>query len=365
MTVVGSATLLVATAALLTPHRPRLDCAGVVLRGAPAATMRAGDLPETMQMAGALSAAQETATPEKLRLGTVRAAGVSLGSLAVLALLLPGAPDFWQPAEGATLLPPAPLLTLAGMLFLVVAGWSAFGTEMHPITAKARGLPPPAGYSFQILGLSAVVLSSASVALSWYPLPFAAASPGGSLLLELAHCALPVALWQADAWLLRYLNPHVEWTPGSTSLSANYRAEHAASPVGAALALLGVAWFEVYVQQMLAAPLTLAGWPLLASAGAIALNAGLVRAAWGPSPLSPAPRWHLHRPVPNWCCTSASHPEPLPQPVSRSCTSSTMRWPTGCSTASRAPSSIGPSRSSSRCPARPSPSVSTTTSCER
>jgi hypothetical protein len=153
---------------------------------------------------------------------------------------------------------------------------------MHPITAKARGLTPPPGYSFQVLGLSAVVLSSASVAFAWCPLPWAVTAPSGSVTLELAHCVLPVALWQADAWLLRYLNPHVRWPSDSTSLFANYKAEHRTSVVGAALALLGVVWFEVYVQQMLAAPLTLAGWPLLASAAVIALNAGLVRARSGP-----------------------------------------------------------------------------------
>jgi len=55
--------------------------------------------------------------------------------------------------------------------------------------------------------------------------------------------------------------------------------EHGNSLIGAALALLGVIWFEVYVQQMLAAPLTLAGWPLLGSASLIALNAGLINHA--------------------------------------------------------------------------------------
>eukprot|EP00962_Isochrysis_galbana_P038393 scaffold13627_cov109-Isochrysis_galbana.AAC.8 len=305
---VAAATLLMgATVALLAlpsgrpegmPHCRRLDGSGVALRGAPAATMRAGGSPDIAPTSAEPSAAKQTATPEMLRLGAVRAAGVGFGSLAVLTLLLPGAPDFWQAAEGATLLPPAPLLTLGGMLCLVVAGWSAFGTEMHPITAKARGLVPLPGYSFQILGLSAVVLSSASVALSWYPLPFAAATPAGSLPLELAHCVVPVALWQADAWLLRYLNPHVEWAADSTSLSSNYRAEHGASLLGAALALLGVAWFEVYVQQMIAVPLTLAGWPLLASAGVIALNAGLVRERGRVAARMPQSNPH----VLNWCC---------------------------------------------------------------
>ena len=51
------------------------------------------------------------------------------------------------------------------------------------------------------------------------------------------------------------------------------------SVVGAALAFLGVLWFEIYIQQMLAVPLTLAGWPLLASAGLVALSAGFVNHA--------------------------------------------------------------------------------------
>jgi hypothetical protein len=138
MVVAGVSLLLGLPAALLAPQsgRPRpvvmprylrLDGRGVLQRGAPAATMRAGDPPDTMRMATGPSAALEDAAPETLRLGEIRAAGVGLGSFAVLALLLPGAPDFWQAAEGATLLPPAPILTLAGMLCLVVAGWSASG----------------------------------------------------------------------------------------------------------------------------------------------------------------------------------------------------------------------------------------------
>jgi len=142
------------------------------------------------------SAADEATTPEALRLGGIRAAGVSAASAGILALALPNAPDYWRVVEDTDWLPAAPLLTLGGMFALVVAGWSAFGTEMHPITAKARGLEPPKGYAFQILGLSAVLLSAASVGLSWYPLPFAAAAPGGSVPLELAHCLFPVALWQ-------------------------------------------------------------------------------------------------------------------------------------------------------------------------
>ena len=58
----------------------------------------------------------------------------------------------------------------------------------------------------------------------------------------------------------------------------NYQAEYG-SLVSAAIALLGVFTFEVYVQQLLAAPLTQAGWPLCASAALIALNAGLLNHA--------------------------------------------------------------------------------------
>ena len=219
------------------------------------------------------------ASTEALMLGQQRAAALCGGGAATLAASLPGAPDFWLPAAHAELLPAAPLLTLGAMFALVLAGWAAFGTEMHPITAKARGLPPPPGYAFHILGLSAVVLSAGSIALSWYPLPFAACSPGGSIALELVHCLVPIAIWQMDAWLIRFLNPHVEWEEGATSLPTNYMVEHGNSLIGAALALLGVIWFEVYVQQMLAAPLTLAGWPLLGSASLIALNAGLVHSS--------------------------------------------------------------------------------------
>ena len=69
--------------------------------------------------------------------------------------------------------------------------------------------------------------------------------------------------------------PHVDWTDEATSLPANYGAEHDAA-LGAFAAWLGVCWFEVYVQQLLASPLTLAGWPLLASAALIAANAGFI-----------------------------------------------------------------------------------------
>ena len=79
--------------------------------------------------------------------------------------------------------------------------------------------------------------------------------------------------------LLRFLNPQISWPENATALQPNYRAEYNDSAVAAGLALFGVMMFEVYVQQALAAQFTLAGWPLLASAGLIALNAGLINHA--------------------------------------------------------------------------------------
>ena len=166
----------------------------------------------------------------------------------------------------------APLVTMAAMAALVAGGRVSFGTEMHPITAKARNLEPPPGLSFQVLGLGGALVASAALETGWTPLQIAA-SP-----LELSHCALPFVLWQIDTRLLKWLNPHVEWSTDATSLVPNYQAEYG-SLVSAAIALLGVFTFEVYVQQLLAAPLTQAGWPLCASAALIALNAGLLNHA--------------------------------------------------------------------------------------
>lgn len=219
------------------------------------------------------SAATASSDESLLRMGATRALVVVGASCLSLFLTLPAQPEFWRVTTSDFLLADtAPLLTLAGMGALVVTAWSAFGTDLHPITATARGVtPPPPAYTFQVLGLSGVLLASAGVALSFYPLPVAASG------VELAHCVLPFFLWQVDVLLLRWMMPHVPWEEddGATSLAANYGTEHA-SALGAALALLGVGWFEVYVQQFVASPLTLAGWPLLASAGLIALNAGFV-----------------------------------------------------------------------------------------
>lgn len=139
-----------------------------------------------------------------------RAALVTGGSSLVLALTLPQVPEFWSSsaaldAAGRTLESAGPslrpLLTMLSMGGLTAAGWRAFGVDMHPITAKARGLVPPPAYAFQALGLGGAMLGAAAVATGWYPLPVA-----GSWV-ELAHCALPVALWQIDVRLLRFLNP--------------------------------------------------------------------------------------------------------------------------------------------------------------
>ena len=203
-----------------------------------------------------------------LREGELRAAAVTGVSGLSLVATLTSQPDFWQLPDNM-LANPVPIATLVAMGALVAAAWSAFGTDLHPITAKARDIEPPPALTFQVLGLSGVLVSSAAIAFGWYPLPVAGNG------IELAHCILPFALWQTDTLLLRWMMPHVEFTPDATSLAANYRAEHD-SALNAALACLGVVWFEVYVQQMLAAPLTDAGWPLLASASLIALNAGLL-----------------------------------------------------------------------------------------
>ena len=123
------------------------------------------------------------------------------------------------------------------------------------------------------------MLGAAALATGWYPLPVALGSSLGGSGLELAHCALPIALWQIDVRLLRFLNPQVDWPTNATALKPNYRAEYNDSAVAAGLALFGVLMFEVYVQQGLAAQFTLAGWPLLASAALIGLNAGLINHA--------------------------------------------------------------------------------------
>ena len=155
-----------------------------------------------------------------------RAALVTAGSGLLLALTLPNAPEFWS----ADAFEPSfrPLLTMASMLALTVAGWRAFGVDTHPITAKARGEQPPPSYAFQVLGLGGAILGAAALGLNWcagrvqlgvpgsgvdprlhisesggrvtamhrvlvrrYPLPVAGSG------LEAVHCALPFVMWQA------------------------------------------------------------------------------------------------------------------------------------------------------------------------
>ena len=43
---------------------------------------------------------------------------------------------------------------------------------------------------------------------------------------QVAQCALPLALWQIDVRLLRFLNPQISWPENATSLQPNYRAEY-------------------------------------------------------------------------------------------------------------------------------------------
>ena len=205
---------------------------------------------------------------------TATRSALSLGlSAAALSVSLPALPGWWsEPLESIGASPIAPLLTIVAMSALVAYGSNAFGVDCHPIPAKARGLTPPKAFAFQLLGLSAPLLASLSVAFGFQPLPI----EGNAV--EFAHCALPIVLWQADVRLLRWLNPHVEWPAEAVRLQDNYLAEHAA-PIGAVLAFVGVLTFEVYVQQLLATPLTLAGFPLLSSALLIALTAGLLNHA--------------------------------------------------------------------------------------
>jgi len=192
------------------------------------------------------------------------------GSAVALALALPQTPEYWN--IGSATMPMVPITTMGVMFAIVMLAWTAFGTEMHPITAKARGVEPPPGNTFQVLGLTGPIFASAALAFGMHALPVAGTS------IEAMHCLLPFALWYVDVALLKWLNPHVEWPEEATSLSANYKAEHA-TPVSAALQLLGVFMFEVYVQQMLGAGLSLSGWPLLGVAGLIATSAGVVNHA--------------------------------------------------------------------------------------
>ena len=100
-----------------------------------------------------------------------RSSAVRAGSTALFAACVPGLPDWWSTASLDPGACSVPLLTMAASSALVAAGWSACGTDLHPITAKARGMTPPKSYTFQLLGLSAPLLASAAVALGWQPLP--------------------------------------------------------------------------------------------------------------------------------------------------------------------------------------------------
>jgi len=210
----------------------------------------------------------EGAAPESLK----RAGAVVAVSALILCVTLPHLPEFWTFSADATGSPAAPLCTIAIMFAIVVAAWSQFGAELHPITCRARGVEKPDGYSFHILGLSGPMLASLALTVGGYSLQMIGTP------LELAHALLPFVLWHVDTRILRWANPHVEWSDEAVRLAPNYLAEY--EPLWMApLACVGVLAFEVYVQELIAGPLTLAGWPLLLSAGLIALSAGLVNHA--------------------------------------------------------------------------------------
>ena len=181
-----------------------------------------------------------TLVPESAR----RCALIGGGSLLLTSLTLPNAPVDWGGSGLDVGLSLPPLLTLFGMFSFTAVGWKAFGADMHPVTAKARGLEPPPAYAFTMLGLGGALLGASALAFNAHPLPVAASG------VELLHCALPLALWQLDTRLLQWLNPQIEWPDDATSLPANYGVEYDNDPLAAGLALFGVLAFEVYVQQV-------------------------------------------------------------------------------------------------------------------
>ena len=214
--------LLAATNALQTPApRTRSASPKLVAIQKPASALAPAWPPRSMELL------PESASRAALPIG---------GSAVALALALPQTPEYWN--IGSATMPMVPITTMGVMFAIVMLAWTAFGTEMHPITAKARGVEPPPGNTFQVLGLTGPIFASAALAFGMHALPVAGTS------IEAMHCLLPFALWYVDVALLKWLNPHVEWPEEATSLSANYKAEHA-TPVSAALQLLGVFMFEV------------------------------------------------------------------------------------------------------------------------
>ena len=253
-----------------------LLCAADALSSAPPITRTRVLTPIRMTVAepkptAKLSAAWPPSSLSILPASALRAALPVGASALLLSATLPQLPEF--SSLDSLSASPAVFATIAAALGVVVLAWRRFGTELHPITAKARGLESPLAPTFQALGLFGPLAASAALATGWQALPVAGTP------IELAHCVLPFVVWQADVRLLRWLNPHVDWPASSVSLPANYASEHGENPVGAVLALLGVFMFEVYVQQLLASGLTIDGWPLIASAALIALNAGFVNHA--------------------------------------------------------------------------------------
>ena len=75
----------------------------------------------------------------------LRCAAVTSGSLLATSVTLPELSEFTSFANLDGGLSVRPLLTLLSMAALVVASWSTYGVDMHPITARARGLEPPPG----------------------------------------------------------------------------------------------------------------------------------------------------------------------------------------------------------------------------
>ena len=127
-----------------------------------------------------------------------RSSAVLAGSAALFAACVPGLPDWWSTASLDPGACSVPLLTMAASSALVAAGWSACGTDLHPITAKARGVTPPKSYTFQLLGLSAPLLASAAVASGWQPLPVTY-QPQRHLGDTSATHRLPLARWPGAA----------------------------------------------------------------------------------------------------------------------------------------------------------------------
>ncbi len=105
----AASALRAAPAPRLTPA-PRARAAALCLDDP--CTVQLGEAERERRKGEAVSRAAPAPEPELLLRGVQRAAAVAAVSLAMLALVLPLATDFWLAADGATPLPPAPLLTM-------------------------------------------------------------------------------------------------------------------------------------------------------------------------------------------------------------------------------------------------------------